>query len=89
MGMPDEAFHVPRRCPRVLSGGRRGGTDRDAWESRLASYDGDRAALEAQLSGTGMPGWDEDLPVYEVGDSVATRKASNAPFRRWSSSFLA
>ena len=25
-----------------------------------------------------MPGWDEDLPVYEVGDSVATRKASNA-----------
>ena len=79
MGMPDEAFHVPDDVLEFYrAAGARGATDRDAWESRLASYDGDRAALEAQLSGTGMPGWDEDLPVYEVGDSVATRKASNA-----------
>ena len=25
-----------------------------------------------------MPGWDEDLPAYEAGDSVATREASGA-----------
>ncbi len=54
------------------------GTEREGVEQRLAAFDGDRAALEAQLSGTGMPGWDEDLPAYEAGDSVATRKASGA-----------
>ena len=72
----------PSTCPPTCS--RRTGppasrsTEREAWEQRLSVFDGDRAALEAQLSGTGMPGWDEDLPVYEAGDSVATRKASGA-----------
>ncbi len=80
MGMPaDETFHVPDD---VLEGyraaGARGASEREAWEQRLAAFDGDRASLEAQLSGTGLPGWDEDLPAFAAGDSVATRKASNA-----------
>ena len=80
MGMPvDETFHVPSDVLETYrAAGVRGSTEREAWEQRLSVFDGDRAALEAQLSGTGMPGWDEDLPVYEAGDSVATRKASGA-----------
>ena len=80
MGMPvDETFHVPSDVLETYrAAGLRGSIEREAWEQRLAVFDGDRAALEAQLSGTGMPGWDEDLPVYEAGDSVATRKASGA-----------
>ena len=80
MGMPvDETFHVPSDVLEAYrAAGLRGGTEREAWEQRLGAFGGDRAALEAQLSGTGMPGWDEDLPVYEAGDSVATRKASGA-----------
>ena len=80
MGMPvDETFHVPSDVLETYrAAGLRGSIEREAWEQRLAVFDGDRAALEAQLSGTGMPGWDEDLPVYETGDSVATRKASSA-----------
>ena len=80
MGMPvDETFHVPSDVLETYrAAGLRGGTEREAWEQRLGAFGGDRAALEAQLSGTGMPGWDEDLPVYEAGDSVATRKASGA-----------
>lgn len=80
MGMPaDETFHVPTDvAEQYLQVGTRGAAEREAWAGRLAAYDGDRGALEAQLSGTGMPGWDEDLPTFEVGDSVATRKASNA-----------
>ncbi|MEM9203165.1 MAG: transketolase [Actinomycetota bacterium] len=79
MGMPaDETFHVPDD---VLEGyraaGTRGSAVREAWESRLAAFDGDRASLEAQLSGTGLPGWDDDLPEFETGAGIATRKASN------------
>lgn len=80
MGMPvDETFHVPSDVLELYRvAGMRCGSEREAWEQRLAAFEGDRTALEAQLSGTGMPGWDEDLPTYEVGDSVATRKASGA-----------
>ena len=80
MGMPvDETFHVPDDVLATYrAAGVRGAAERSAWELRLSSFGGDRASLEAQLSGTGMPGWDEDLPVYEAGDSVATRKASGA-----------
>ena len=80
MGMPvDETFHVPDDVLATYrAAGVRGAAERSAWEQRLSSFGGDRASLEAQLSGTGLPGWDEDLPTFTPGDSVATRKASNA-----------
>ncbi|MEM7142123.1 MAG: transketolase [Actinomycetota bacterium] len=80
MGMPaDETFHVPDDVlDEYRKLGMRGGEARSAWEGRVAAFAGDRATLEAQLSGTGLPGWEEALPSYEVGESVATRKASNA-----------
>lgn len=80
MGMPpDETFHVPTDVlDRYRVAGVRGRVEREAWEARVAAFDGERSMLEAQLTGIGVPGWDDDLPEFEVGDSVATRKASNA-----------
>lgn len=80
MGMPpSETFHVPEDVrERYRSLGVRGRTDREAWRSRLEAFGGDRASFEAQLAGTGLPEWDRALPAFDVGDSVATRKASNA-----------
>ena len=80
MGLPaDETFHVP---PEVLhyyrDAGTRGQDERFDWEARAAAFEGDRAGLEACLTATGRPGWNEALPSWEPGQSVATRKASNA-----------
>ncbi|MEQ8841419.1 MAG: transketolase [Acidimicrobiales bacterium] len=80
MGMPaDKSFHVPDDVlEEYRRRGTRGVSAREAWESRVAAFDGDRNSLEAQLSGTGLPGWEDALPTFDVGDSIATRKASNA-----------
>ena len=79
MGMSDDTFQVDADLLAAYQEvGRRGQAEREASEARIAAYDGDRAELQAQLNGTGVPGWDEGLPTFEAGDSVATRKASNA-----------
>ena len=87
MGLPpDETFHVtPDVLARYREAGVRGRSAREAWEKRVAAFDGDRVSLESQLSGTGLPGWEESLPTFEVGDSIATRKASNITLQALSS----
>ncbi len=80
MGLPeDESFHVPDDVLALYrAAGARGSEQREAWEKRLAAYDGDRAVLEACFSASGLPGWADALPTWEPGESVATRKASGA-----------
>ena len=80
MGLPaGESFHVPAEVlDYYRSAGVAGRAERFDWESRAAAFDGDRAGLEACLAGTGLPGWEHVLPAFEPGQSVATRKASNA-----------
>ncbi len=79
MGMSDATFQVDHDVLEAYNAiGRRGQNERQASESRIAGFDGDRASLLAQLGNIGLPGWDEELPTFDVGDSVATRKASNA-----------
>lgn len=79
MGMPADAFHVPDDVlEQYRALGARGAAARASWEERIAAFDGDRDLLEAQLSGNGLPGWDDELPTFDVGESIATRKASNA-----------
>lgn len=79
MGMSDATFQVDDDLVAAYNAvGRRGQAEREASEARIAAFDGDRAGLQAQLNGTGLPGWDDGMPTFEVGDSVATRKASNA-----------
>ena len=70
----DEVLDLYRRA------GARGAADRQGWEARLGSWDGDRAAFDAALAGAGTEGWDKVLPRWDVGDKVATRVASGACF---------
>ena len=87
MGLPpNEAFYTePSVVDQYRELGVRGRDRREAWERRVADFDGDRAALESQLSGTGLPGWEESLPSFEAGESIATRKASNLTLQALSS----
>ncbi len=79
MGLPaDETFHMPSEVlDYYRNAGLAGQPERFAWEARTAALQGDRAGLEACLTATGRPGWSDALPSWEVGQSVATRKASN------------
>ena len=78
LGLPaDETFYVPDDVLELYrSAGRRGADEREAWVKRLDAFDGDRAALDACLSATGLPGWKDALPTWEPGEMVATRAAS-------------
>ena len=76
---PDETFWVPDDVLELYrAAGRRGREAREAWEKRLAEWDGDREAYEASIHLRGLPGWQEALPSWTPGDEVATRKASGA-----------
>ncbi|MER3452488.1 MAG: transketolase [Acidimicrobiia bacterium] len=74
---PDQTFWVPDD---VLAHWRevasRGRALREAWEARLAAWQGDRTTWELCLSGRGAPGWEAKLPTWSPGEQVATRVAS-------------
>ena len=76
MGIPDESFWAPDdvvAAYRAHVAGR--GTDvRGAWISASAAVTS-TPQWQAAWAGTGTSGWDADLPAYELGESVATRKA--------------
>jgi len=82
LGWPEDAtFEVPAEvAEHMRAAGRRGGAERAAWEAVAADYakaDPDAAAsFEAALAGRLPDGWEEALPVFEAGTSLATRKAS-------------
>jgi transketolase len=77
MGLPDEAFYVPDDVVELYrAAGSRGRDEREAWEKRLEAWDGDRAELEATWAARGLPGWEDALPTWEPGESIATRVAS-------------
>jgi transketolase len=82
LGLPvDQRFWVPDEVVAMYArAGRRGRSDREEWEKRLADWHGPRADLEAALGGTGVNGWREHLPVFETGSGMATRQAANATF---------
>jgi transketolase len=78
---PDQTFFVPDDVAAYYrDAGARGAEAREAWEKRLAAFDGDRAALDAALAGTGTEGWVDALPTFEVGSKIATRVASGQCF---------
>ncbi len=78
---PDETFHIPDDVAELYQeAGRRGAAAHQAWDRRLEAWDGDRAAFDAALAGTGTDGWEKALPSWEVGEKVATRVASGACF---------
>ena len=77
MGLPDEAFYLPEDVIALYrSAGSRGADEREAWAKRLDAFTGDRSIYDATLSATGLPGWEDALPTWAAGDSIATRVAS-------------
>ncbi|NND75719.1 MAG: transketolase [Ilumatobacter sp.] len=76
MGIPDEPFWSP---PDLVEAYRRhvGGRGREAHEAWSAASTDVTSSPEWQAAwgATGVDGWDADLPSYELGESLATRKA--------------
>lgn len=84
MGIPNEPFWVPDAVLALYrEAGARGSARRSEWSSRLDAHQGsdntnDRDAWDAAWSGQPLDGWQELLPTYEPGATVATRKSSQA-----------
>ncbi len=76
MGLPDEPFHIPDDVLAYYrAAGTRGTAFREAQEAKAAASDADKAVYDACIGGTGVGDWAADLPTFEVGESIATRKA--------------
>lgn len=71
MGIPDESFWAPAD----LVAAYRSTLAELAVAARADRTPASGAEWEAMYASTGLAGWDTDLPSYEQGDSVATRKA--------------
>lgn len=79
LGMPDEPFWCPDDVLESMrEAGRRGAPARDAWFELLSRWDTDREVLDAVLEGRALDGWEDALPSWEPGESVATRNAGKA-----------
>jgi transketolase len=71
LGLPPQDFYAPDDV--VLwyrEAGERGGEARNAWEARPKPDE-----FEACLSGRGLHGWEQKLPTWQSGTSLATRVA--------------
>jgi transketolase len=82
MGLPiDETFYVPDDVRDFyLAAGERSQAERFAWADRVLAWKdanpGLAAEFDASLAGRGLLGWDAKLPVFAVGESIATRNAN-------------
>jgi transketolase len=75
---PDETFWVPDQVREFYAQQvARGAEEHAAWSTRFDTWDGDRAAWDAAWSGRGLAGWADDLPRFEAGSDLATRRAIN------------
>ena len=73
---PDERFWVPSEVLELYRGCiPRGQEQRQLWEQRLRSWQGDREAYDAALAGRGVTGWHAKLPTWSPGEKLATRVA--------------
>jgi transketolase len=67
--VPDEVLEMYRECiPR-------GQELRRKWQERVDGWGGDRAELDACLTGQGLEGWEVKLPTWQPGEKLATRHA--------------
>ncbi|HYT38113.1 MAG TPA: transketolase, partial [Acidimicrobiia bacterium] len=80
LGMPADAFWVPDDVAAFYrEAGRRGTGEREAWAGRverLHTREPDLAEeYDACLAGRGRVGWEQKLPSWPAGESIATRAA--------------
>ena len=76
MGIPDEPFWAPDDLVAAYRDhvGERGAAARSAWEESSGSVTS-TPEWQAAWTSTGTDAWDTALPSYELGESIATRKA--------------
>jgi len=76
MGIPDEPFWAPGDLVAAYRHhvGERGSAAHSTWTDANGSVTS-TPEWQAAWAGTGTDGWDAELPAYELGESVATRKA--------------
>ena len=76
MGIPDEPFWAPDDLVAAyrVRVGERGAVARSAWAKASAAVTS-TPEWQAAWASTGTTGWDADLPAYDLGESLATRKA--------------
>jgi transketolase len=71
LGLPAEDFYAPDDVVLMYrEAGVRGGATREAWDARPKPDE-----FLACLSGDGLHGWEQKLPTWQSGQSVATRTA--------------
>jgi transketolase len=82
MGIPDEPFWAPPELVQAYRdlASQRGAEAQAEWSDRLAASTIDRAAWDACWRQGGLTDWDAELPVFEQGESVATRVAIEKAF---------
>ena len=76
MGVPDEPFWAPDDIVSAIRShaGDRGAASRLAWETRLATSS-ERHEFHAVVHGGVVSGWQDTLPTFASGESLATRVA--------------
>ena len=76
MGIPDEPFWAPDDLVAAAraNAAERGSAARAAWIERSSDVTAEPDWIAA-WAGTGLDGWDDDLEHYDIGESLATRKA--------------
>ena len=76
IGIPDEPFWAPDDLVAAYRhhAGECGTAARTAW-ARVSATTTASAEWKAAWAGTGTDGWDAELPAYDLGESLATRKA--------------
>jgi transketolase len=76
MGIPDEPFWAPDDLVAAYRShvGKRGEAANAVWKTASVASTS-TPEWQAAWAQTGLDGWNTDLPVYEQGESVATRKA--------------
>jgi len=79
-GWDHPPFTVPEEARRAADQTERGRQAHEAWRARFAAYreaHPDLAAdFERRVEGRLPQGWDADLPTFDTGEKIATRKAS-------------
>jgi transketolase len=74
---PDKKFVIPQEVAEHMNGTRRGIALEEAWEQKLsawsAKYPGLRERWDQVHTGRPLPGWQDTLPSFEPGESLATR----------------
>jgi transketolase len=82
MGIPDEPFWAPAEVVDAYRANvaRTGSAERAAWQARFDASGVDAVVWAATWAAGGIDGWEAALPVFEQGESIATRVAIEKAF---------